>query len=79
MIMFYRLVHIILFHVLYFLQHSYKVREIRLLLQTDKTMTELEIDLNSRLAEWDTIQEAGSKLQPLFGSGYTGMRNLGNR
>ena len=42
-------------------------------------MTELEIDLNSRLAEWDTIQEAGSKLQPLFGPGYTGMRNLGNR
>ncbi|XP_072040059.1 ubiquitin carboxyl-terminal hydrolase 5-like isoform X2 [Amphiura filiformis] len=46
--------------------------------KTDKTMTELEIDLNSRLAEWDTIQEAGSKLQPMFGPGYTGMRNLGN-
>ncbi|XP_006818005.1 ubiquitin carboxyl-terminal hydrolase 5-like [Saccoglossus kowalevskii] len=47
--------------------------------KTDKTMTELEIDLNSQLkAEWDTIQEAGKKLVPLFGAGYTGMQNLGN-
>ncbi|XP_033642208.1 ubiquitin carboxyl-terminal hydrolase 5-like [Asterias rubens] len=46
--------------------------------KTDKTMTELEIDLNSKIAEWDVIQEAGSKLTPLFGPGYTGMRNLGN-
>lgn len=47
--------------------------------QTDKTMTELEIEANMSLkAEWDTIQEAGEKLTPLFGPGYTGMVNLGN-
>ncbi|XP_022099962.1 ubiquitin carboxyl-terminal hydrolase 5-like [Acanthaster planci] len=46
--------------------------------KTDKTMTELEIDLNTKIAEWDVIQEAGSKLTPLFGAGYTGIRNLGN-
>ncbi|CAL1541737.1 unnamed protein product [Lymnaea stagnalis] len=46
--------------------------------KTDKTMTELEIDINQRIGEWDVIQEAGSQLRPLFGPGYTGMRNLGN-
>ena len=47
--------------------------------KTDKTMTELEIEANMSLkAEWDTIQEAGEKLTPLFGAGYTGMVNLGN-
>lgn len=43
-------------------------------------MTELEIEANLSLkAEWDTIQESGKKLKPLFGPGYTGMINLGNR
>lgn len=42
-------------------------------------MTELEIDLNTRVWEWDAMQEAGSKLEPLYGPGYTGLRNLGNR
>ena len=46
--------------------------------QTDKTMTELEIDINQKLGEWDVIQEAGSVLVPVTGPGYTGMRNLGN-
>ena len=46
--------------------------------QTDKTMTELEIDLNQKVGEWDVIQEAGCKLKPLHGAGYTGMINLGN-
>ncbi|XP_033097730.1 ubiquitin carboxyl-terminal hydrolase 5-like isoform X1 [Anneissia japonica] len=46
--------------------------------KTDKTMTELEIDANMKISEWDVIQEAGKKLTPMFGSGYTGMRNLGN-
>lgn len=46
--------------------------------KTDKTMVELEIDLNQRIGEWDVIQEAGSNLTPLYGPGYTGMRNLGN-
>lgn len=41
-------------------------------------MVELEIDLNQRIGEWDVIQESGSQLIPLYGPGYTGMRNLGN-
>lgn len=47
--------------------------------KTDKTMTELEIDLNQKvLNEWDIIQESGQQLKPLHGPGYTGMKNLGN-
>ncbi|KAL5005091.1 hypothetical protein ScPMuIL_018547 [Solemya velum] len=45
---------------------------------TDKTMIELEIDINQKFGEWDIIQEAGSKLQPVYGPNHTGMRNLGN-
>lgn len=47
--------------------------------KTDKTMTELEIEANMSLkAEWDLIQEAGKKLAPCYGPGFTGMINLGN-
>lgn len=46
--------------------------------KTEKTMMELEIDLNQKIGEWDVIQESGSQLKPLYGKGYTGMRNLGN-
>ena len=46
--------------------------------KTEKTMAELEIDLNQKLGEWDVIQEAGSNLRAIYGSGFTGMRNLGN-
>ncbi|XP_055958187.1 ubiquitin carboxyl-terminal hydrolase 5 [Patella vulgata] len=46
--------------------------------KTDKTMVELEIDLNQKIGEWDVIQESGNKLQPVYGAGLTGMRNLGN-
>ena len=41
-------------------------------------MTELDIDLNMKIGEWDVIQEAGSKLEPVYGPGYTGIENLGN-
>ncbi len=41
-------------------------------------MVEMEIDLNQKIGEWDVIQEAGSKLEPIYGPGYTGIRNLGN-
>ena len=41
-------------------------------------MVELDIDLNMRMGEWAVIQEEGSKLQPVYGPGYTGIRNLGN-
>lgn len=47
-------------------------------MQTDKTMTELEIDMNQRIDEWELIQESGVPLKALFGPGYTGIRNLGN-
>ncbi|XP_059676128.1 ubiquitin carboxyl-terminal hydrolase 5 isoform X5 [Gavia stellata] len=46
--------------------------------KTDKTMTELEIDMNQRIGEWELIQESGVQLKPLYGPGYTGIRNLGN-
>nr|CAG4646818.1 EOG090X0181 [Megafenestra aurita] len=46
--------------------------------KTDKSMAELEIDLNQRVGEWDSIQETGKVLTPLFGPGYTGLANLGN-
>ncbi|GFW95543.1 ubiquitin carboxyl-terminal hydrolase 5 [Trichonephila clavipes] len=46
--------------------------------KTDKSMVELEIDLNQRIGEWAIIQESGTKLVPLFGPGYTGLENLGN-
>ncbi|XP_077509583.1 ubiquitin specific protease 5 isoform X1 [Amblyomma americanum] len=52
--------------------------EIAKMRKTDKTMLELEIDLNQRTGEWALIQEAGSQLTPLFGPGYTGLANLGN-
>lgn len=41
-------------------------------------MVELEIDLNQRIGEWAIIQEAGTKLVPLYGPGHTGLENLGN-
>ena len=46
--------------------------------KTDKSMVEIEIDMNQRIGEWATLTESGSKLVPLFGPGYTGMENLGN-
>ncbi|XP_057375327.1 ubiquitin carboxyl-terminal hydrolase 5-like [Daphnia carinata] len=46
--------------------------------KTDKSMAELEIDLNQRVGEWASIQETGKSLVPLFGPGYTGLTNLGN-
>ncbi|KAG5276377.1 hypothetical protein AALO_G00131190 [Alosa alosa] len=31
-----------------------------------------------RVSEWEVIQEAGLKLKAVYGSGYTGIKNLGN-
>ena len=47
--------------------------------QTDQTMTELEIDMNMKIGEWSIIQESGKELQLVYGTGLTGMSNLGNR
>lgn len=46
--------------------------------KTDKTMLEMELDLNQRAWEWSTLQESNSKLNPVYGPGYTGIFNLGN-
>ncbi|KAL1463523.1 hypothetical protein WDU94_015268 [Cyamophila willieti] len=46
--------------------------------KTEKSMVELELDLNQSYGEWATLLESGSQLQPIYGSGYTGMYNLGN-
>uniref|UniRef100_A0A8C1VLC9 Ubiquitin carboxyl-terminal hydrolase n=1 Tax=Cyprinus carpio TaxID=7962 RepID=A0A8C1VLC9_CYPCA len=31
-----------------------------------------------RVSDWEVIQEAGLKLKPVYGSGYTGIKNLAN-
>ncbi|XP_066585269.1 ubiquitin carboxyl-terminal hydrolase 5 [Prorops nasuta] len=46
--------------------------------KTEKSMLELELDLNQKFGEWVALQEAASKLTPLHGPGYTGLANLGN-
>lgn len=46
--------------------------------KTDKSMADLEIALNKKFGEASMIEESNSKLQPVYGGGYTGMRNLGN-
>ncbi|RMZ92386.1 hypothetical protein DV736_g394, partial [Chaetothyriales sp. CBS 134916] len=45
--------------------------------KTEKSLTELQIEQNLR---WDfaMVSEDGKELQPLYGSGFTGLRNLGN-
>ncbi|CAH0386302.1 unnamed protein product [Bemisia tabaci] len=46
--------------------------------KTDKSMVELELDLNQKFGEWAALQEASSQLKPIYGPGYTGLVNLGN-
>ncbi|XP_055311521.1 ubiquitin carboxyl-terminal hydrolase 5 [Sitodiplosis mosellana] len=46
--------------------------------KTDKSMIELELDLNQRIGEWSILTESSSNLEPISGPGYTGMKNLGN-
>ncbi|CAM9672158.1 unnamed protein product, partial [Hapterophycus canaliculatus] len=45
--------------------------------KTDKTMAELEVELNKSY-DFNKITEAGAKLRPLAGPGFTGIKNLGN-
>lgn len=45
--------------------------------KTEKTMIELELDLNQSY-QFDKITESGSDLLPLHGPGYIGLHNLGN-
>ena len=46
--------------------------------KTDKSMVEMEIDMNARIGEWAILTESGSKLVPLYGPNRTGLHNLGN-
>lgn len=46
--------------------------------KTDKSMIELELDLNQRIGEWSILTESSSNLEPISGPGFTGMKNLGN-
>eukprot|EP01026_Neomeris_dumetosa_P037322 TRINITY_DN3020_c0_g1_i1.p1 TRINITY_DN3020_c0_g1~~TRINITY_DN3020_c0_g1_i1.p1 ORF type:complete len:892 (-),score=138.68 TRINITY_DN3020_c0_g1_i1:1653-3944(-) len=45
--------------------------------KTEKTIAELEIQKNIQF-DFMKITEQGADLQPLWGPGYTGLRNLGN-
>ena len=46
--------------------------------KTEKSMVELEIEMNQKYDEWAKLTESGSKLVPVYGPGYTGLENLGN-
>lgn len=48
------------------------------MVKTDKSMIEMEIELNQRVGEWTLLQESSSTLKPIAGPGLTGMSNLGN-
>lgn len=48
------------------------------MVKTDKSIVEMEIELNQRLGEWALLQESSATLQPVAGPGLTGMSNLGN-
>uniref|UniRef100_A0A673Z0W2 Ubiquitin carboxyl-terminal hydrolase n=1 Tax=Salmo trutta TaxID=8032 RepID=A0A673Z0W2_SALTR len=38
----------------------------------------LAISVRPRVSEWEVIQESGMKLKAVYGSGFTGIKNLGN-
>ncbi|KAF7996162.1 hypothetical protein HCN44_011493, partial [Aphidius gifuensis] len=46
--------------------------------KTEKSMIELELDLNKKFGDWVALQEASSKLIPIYGAGYTALHSLGN-
>ncbi|CAH1179098.1 unnamed protein product [Phaedon cochleariae] len=46
--------------------------------KTEKSMVELELELNQKTNEWAALQESGGVLKPIYGPGYTGMTNMGN-
>jgi len=46
--------------------------------KTDKSMVELQIEMNEKIGEWAILTESGSKLEPLCGPKHTGLHNLGN-
>ena len=46
--------------------------------KTEKSMVELELELNQKFGDWIAAQEGTNKLKPIYGPGYTGLVNLGN-
>ncbi|XP_018573287.1 ubiquitin carboxyl-terminal hydrolase 5 [Anoplophora glabripennis] len=46
--------------------------------KTEKSMVELELELNQKTNEWAALQESTGSLKPIYGPGYTGMTNMGN-
>jgi ubiquitin carboxyl-terminal hydrolase 5/13 len=46
--------------------------------KTEKSMIEMELEINQQFGEWDVLQESSANLQPIAGPGLTGMSNLGN-
>lgn len=52
--------------------------DIQKMTKTEKSMLELEIDMNEKLGEWSLIQEEGKSLELAYGPGFTGLVNLGN-
>mmetsp|Transcript_31461 Transcript_31461/g.99775 ORF Transcript_31461/g.99775 Transcript_31461/m.99775 type:complete len:705 (-) Transcript_31461:160-2274(-) len=51
--------------------------DILALKKTDKSMAELELEINKNYA-YSAITEAGASLEPKTGAGFIGLRNLGN-
>lgn len=46
--------------------------------KTEKSILEMELELNQRVGEWALLQESSADLRPVAGPGLTGMSNLGN-
>lgn len=46
--------------------------------KTEKSMIEMELEINQQFGEWAVLQESSANLQPIAGPGLTGMTNLGN-
>ncbi|XP_066148328.1 ubiquitin carboxyl-terminal hydrolase 5 [Euwallacea fornicatus] len=46
--------------------------------KTEKSMVELELELNQKNNEWSTLCESEGKLKPICGPAHTGMQNMGN-
>lgn len=51
---------------------------LRQMQKTEKSMIEMELEINQQFGEWAVLQESSGNLQPIAGPGLTGMTNLGN-
>uniref|UniRef100_A0A9J7ZBR0 Ubiquitin carboxyl-terminal hydrolase n=1 Tax=Cyprinus carpio carpio TaxID=630221 RepID=A0A9J7ZBR0_CYPCA len=48
------------------------------MLQMQRNGHHTDNHVQPRVSDWEVIQEAGLKLKPVYGSGYTGIKNLAN-